>query len=106
MRDARGARGLTITEQLLLSLRLSEWPSALSPTLSSGCGAQTRESDQKGAQPPGCLLLAVCPSLLPSTCPPPSPATAALPWTSTGAAPRRDQASDEGTLCRSPADPG
>jgi hypothetical protein len=36
--DTGGAGGLTITEQLLLSLRLSGWPSALSPTLSSGCG--------------------------------------------------------------------
>lgn len=34
-----GPGGLTITE--LLSLRLSGWPSALSPTLSSGCRART-----------------------------------------------------------------
>lgn len=47
-----GPGGLTITEQLLLSLRLSGWPSALSPTLSSGCGARTRGRSQNRAQPP------------------------------------------------------
>lgn len=49
--DTGGAGGLTITEQLLLSLRLSGWPSALSPTLSSGCGARTWGRSQDRAQP-------------------------------------------------------
>lgn len=48
-RDTGGAGGLTITEQLLLSLRLSGWPSALSPTLSSGCGARTWGRSQNRA---------------------------------------------------------
>ena len=52
-RDAGGAGGLTITEQLLLSLRLSGWPSALSPTLSSGCRARTWGRSQNRAQPLG-----------------------------------------------------
>lgn len=46
--DTGGAGGLTITEQLLLSLRLSGWPSALSPTLSSGCRARTRGGVRTG----------------------------------------------------------
>lgn len=49
--DTGGAGGLTITEQLLLSLRLSGWPSALSPTLSSGCRARTWGRSQNKAQP-------------------------------------------------------
>lgn len=51
-----GPGGLTITEQLLLSLRLSGWPSALSPTLSSGCrgpdiGEALEESSVSSPQP-------------------------------------------------------
>lgn len=55
--DAGGAGGLTITEQLLLSLRLSGWPSALSPTLSSGCGSRTRgRSQNRAPRPPSSPL--------------------------------------------------
>lgn len=51
--DTGGAGGLTITEQLLLSLRLSGWPSALSPTLSSGCRSPDMgRRSQKSVQPP------------------------------------------------------
>lgn len=64
--DTGGAGGLTITEQLLLSLRLSGWPSALSPTLSSGCRARTRGRSQNRAQaPPFSLFTSVLPTAPP-----------------------------------------
>lgn len=58
--DTGGAGGLTITEQLLLSLRLSGWPSALSPTLSSGCRSPDigeEESEESPASSPQPLHL-------------------------------------------------
>lgn len=67
-RDAGGAGGLTITEQLLLSLRPSGWPSALSPTLSSGCKARTWGRSQNRAQP-----LHFCPPPASPQSPPPQP---------------------------------
>lgn len=77
--DTGGAGGLTITEQLLLSLRLSGWPSALSPTLSSGCRARTRGGVRTGLRLlPSASSPPSSPGLLPKHLPPPPPVHALL----------------------------